>query len=388
MKPKLYLHVGLPKAGSSTIQKFLEENWEDFHRSGYLILNPKLMPYKGHGRPPGTIDYFKELRDLAFQKALIEDDKRYSYYQDLFRERFSNAAANGLDVILSAENLTWLHPLTFKLLLSSTENFDLKVIIYLRRQDLWLESAWKQWFIQSDSGGFGAWLQEKVKKRYIGLLAPFGLWAGVLDEKSIFANILDKKFLKDGSLIEDFCGILGYDSQGKTVDSQNEMIHRDMLTFLYRRNSDIYTEENVLDVHILMRQIEEKVSLEGSPRIMSEEMRRSVLAAYKEDNIVLVEKYFSGRKEDALKYFWLDGRLEGATPLSQFNWEEVSVSQTYTRNLEEVLQYLFKKEMTQRTVYKENAKTAPLSLYKRTFNKLKGAFNAIFGASKQDRAIG
>lgn len=132
----LYLHIGMPKTGSSALQSFFARNKERLYEDGiwYPELNADLKreeKQKAFGGNAGfLLQYSVDLEDMSKeQRQLFEDTCRKLQNSDK-------------DILLSDERLFWRNTVVYKNLMA--QGFDLKVIVYLRRQDLWYESNWNQ----------------------------------------------------------------------------------------------------------------------------------------------------------------------------------------------------------------------------------------------------
>ncbi len=126
-KPKLYLHVGVHRTGTSSIQRALKRNRQALATQG--VLYPELPQERRH-------------RHLF---------RRFSSWGPREKAECLKALASSLSpgvpvrvVVLSDEDFVRILWHSTKLLAFLNEHFDLQVLLYLRRQDLWLESWYNQ----------------------------------------------------------------------------------------------------------------------------------------------------------------------------------------------------------------------------------------------------
>lgn len=119
MKPKLYIHIGFPKTGSSTIQKFLNLNRKQLVKEGICYPEPLCGPLlQGHEGHMSMVE--------ADAKSRHDVIPWYSY-----REKYLDALLkdNCSVNILSAEGWVYDNP---ENLLFFQKNFDVKFICFFR----------------------------------------------------------------------------------------------------------------------------------------------------------------------------------------------------------------------------------------------------------------
>jgi len=133
-KPKLVLHVGLQKTGTSSIQLHLNRLTKKLAKHGYYY--PVLPASSGvvwnsafrHGSIAGTVgDYNTTFERLSPEQEEVFWDQLYE---------------NDLTPILSAEDFSRILDLTK--LKNRLERFETTVLLYVRRQDLFSESLYNQ----------------------------------------------------------------------------------------------------------------------------------------------------------------------------------------------------------------------------------------------------
>ncbi|MGK7936150.1 MAG: hypothetical protein AB4206_10195 [Xenococcaceae cyanobacterium] len=127
---KLFLHIGLHKTGSTTLQTFLLQNKKVLSDFGYLY--PKI------GIPPTLMGH----HNLAW---LLNNDKRadsnFGNWQQLHEEIKDS---NFNKIIISSEDFESANRRFIHDLKSNLESYEVKVIVYIRRQDRQIESQYTQ----------------------------------------------------------------------------------------------------------------------------------------------------------------------------------------------------------------------------------------------------
>ncbi len=146
----VYLHIGLPKTGTSSLQNFLssEKNQEILAKHGICF------PVKDYGYMRISIyrnGHFLVVsdKDLAMQvrKQLGEQSAQKIYNNGL--DQLSELAEQYDRILLSDESI-WkrghAHPGFWCRLKEDLQkrNLAVRIIVYLRRQDLWMESYYAQ----------------------------------------------------------------------------------------------------------------------------------------------------------------------------------------------------------------------------------------------------
>lgn len=123
----LYLHIGSPKAASSTIQQYLHRNAAALRDLGYTLAAKDLRP----GSQPGeAIWFFSELDSLPRDEAA-----------GILAARVADIGE--ANIVVSAEYLA--RPSMAALFESLSNKIRMRVLYVIRRQDDWIYSAWKQW---------------------------------------------------------------------------------------------------------------------------------------------------------------------------------------------------------------------------------------------------
>lgn len=209
----MYLHIGTPKTATTAIQSFCNDNQEVLQSKGYAY---PMFPYKyagvahvrnGHFMIDGV--YGNDHKEREAQAEIVFEEGFNKLYE-LF-EKYDN-------IILSDEGM-WNHSFLKKGLFWERMKremdkgiFQLKIVVYLRRQDDYLFSWWNQ---QVKAGGVAVatcdWneLVEKkpaIKLDYYGMLKQIEEQVG---EGNIIVRVFDKNNLYGGSIFADFLNAVG-----------------------------------------------------------------------------------------------------------------------------------------------------------------------------------
>jgi hypothetical protein len=215
---RLYVHIGLPKTGTTAIQYFLHENRASLKRAGYLYPGKETAHHCLGWRMAGMKGW------LASEEAAIEDSRK------IFREINESNSAN---VIVSSETMSEglidhagrLRAILGEELLSA---WEIKIIVYIRRQDHWLES----WYMEvvgskdppANSDTFPEFLlhyREYVQIDYETFLRP---WSELFGRENIIVRIYEKEQQPQG-IIQDFLSVIGVSPDGNFRSTASEFIN-------------------------------------------------------------------------------------------------------------------------------------------------------------------
>lgn len=151
MKKTLYIHIGYHKTGTTSIQIFFWDNRSFFNKQG--LLYPEIgLSGATHAQfalclPGNRNEIIKKISTVNVTKA----ENPYAFYQgklslNLYKELGEEInKTKCTKILLSSECfLEWIEPKIIKEHLSKYCECDVKIIVYLRRQDLWIQSVFNQ----------------------------------------------------------------------------------------------------------------------------------------------------------------------------------------------------------------------------------------------------
>ncbi|SMC44000.1 hypothetical protein [Primorskyibacter flagellatus] len=222
MKPKLLIHTGLPKTGTTTIQLHCSLNRQVLAQNGWL--------YPETGRQWNAHHTFGNFfRTDDKQLAWIRQADAAKVHRVLAREREKSGAEN---IVISSESLFHINDL--KRLTQYFSDYDINMLVYLRRQDEWLESVYRQQLrggaVFNDRHSYLR--QIKASLNYDHVLRD---WENAIGIDRICVRSFEPKFFET-SLVEQFMDVLGLTltSDYRQAPRRNDKLNRAAMDFLMK----------------------------------------------------------------------------------------------------------------------------------------------------------
>jgi len=203
MKIKLFLHIGYPKTGTTSLQSFLYNFRDDIFKK-FSIYYPKTGIVSendpGHHLLTGTHPYCTKI-DIT------------KMWTDLFQEA---QIVGAYRILISSEFFSIIKDLE-KFKSNFNDNFSVNtIIVYIRRQDLHAESNYSQIIKHGYPLGkffltFRQYIQDKLNylTSYLNYLNQLHIWQKAFPESFLIPRIYDKRILLNGDVISDFLSLIG-----------------------------------------------------------------------------------------------------------------------------------------------------------------------------------
>lgn len=193
-----------------------------------------------------------------------------------------------MNVLLSSEDFSAIQdPSKIKKDLDSLGVFNVKIIVYLRRQDEWLESAYNQ---KTKTGSLETLCSDYDKKRDWSLLLK--RWEESFGQQNLIVKVYDRAQMPQG-IIADFLDIFSLTPEKFTIPADsNKSIDSDLL--------QIKRLANEIEVQVPLNKIDHinDILLQNYPQkkfLFSFDERLKILKNYQKSNESVAQKYF-GRK--------------------------------------------------------------------------------------------
>ena len=274
------LHIGAGKTGSSAIQGFIRDNHHWLRRHGIAIPNGKFRFAQNIGGHQvfGCQEFFNADGVGFFHRLNHMMEKRAAQ-----------------TVLLSAENMS--NSGNEKYFRKFCATYKTKVILYIRRQDEYLASAWQQWYGKTNSNLDG-WLQDAIFK-----LAHWdktiAAWENVAGRGNVVPRVFERKRLPEGNVVYDFLNALELDWNTHKTELKLDMgdvnrSYHNILTSMFAGRSDLF--EGVHDdkfYRFITSVCGEKYLGSSSLSLISRDWRERIISHYDSGNNLVREQFFA-----------------------------------------------------------------------------------------------
>ncbi len=213
MTKTVFLHAGRAKTGTSAIQQFLELNEERLLERGYQYVrtgrhfsthHPLVWCLHEKACKDGAGRYWKHARNYAVLSGSAEE-----YWQELRREI---AVSDHPNFIISSEEFGVVLDLepVFRQLAELTRDLRLRVVVYLRRQDEFLQAVYAEAVkgYPSYSGDFWQFVSPILKVGGADHRKFLGIVEECLGPGSVIPRIYEKQQFR-GNIFTDFLASIG-----------------------------------------------------------------------------------------------------------------------------------------------------------------------------------
>lgn len=282
MAKTLVLHIGANKTGSSAIQEFLRLNADALAARGLVVAPSELTqgsPVSGQQLP-----LLEALRENMAEGRRIVAERIASLMKGL--------PENG-QLIVSAENLSNLNG-THELFADAVKRHEVRVVLYIRRQDALLLSSWQQWESKV-TDDFWAWAVSAAGRRgdWRLTLEP---WEALAGRERICVRIYDRRRLRGGSVIADFAGVLGVDdrfSEFRMPESASNPSYCEAVLDLVKGNRLIFRDIHDNTVYDLIGEMTgERYHRDPRESPITHRQRMALLQKYASVNAWVKNRYF------------------------------------------------------------------------------------------------
>ncbi len=289
----IYIHIGFMKTGTSAIQSFINANKEFLENEGFYFpkVNLEAMNYLG-------FSLLDEIPPRIHQKKTI---KREELYKNLKTE-INNSKFN--KIILTTEAYSLMSTNLFlgdkapemlsKLL--NEDNFRLKIIAFIRRQDEYLESQYNQHVKTHDfwklyTKDITSFYEEK--KDLLNFNTIINSWAKYFGEKNILLNVYDKK----NDIIADFLDLLNIATKPNKESKKiliNKKLNFKALEFMRLANNFEIKKDTAAENYKLLELIENALGNDNEYyQLLNTEQAKGIMEEHLTENKILANKYLN-----------------------------------------------------------------------------------------------
>ncbi len=185
-RKRLILHIGMHKTGSSSVQRYFSRNRIVLRRMG--VCYPRSFGPDGAPQPKHNAIFMTISHEADFG---IPHPILGSSTAAIDAACSEIEAAPGDLGVISAEGLSGERPVFAEKMASLAERFDVTVVIFVRRQDHWVESFYKQMVISRDvreSRRFHEFAQAETTRSHMNYNSIVSWWVSAFGEDRVLVE--------------------------------------------------------------------------------------------------------------------------------------------------------------------------------------------------------
>ena len=367
----LYLHIGTPKTATSSIQKFLTDNSENLEKKGYCFPPSQYTYPKVNPRRNGHF-LIAKVREENGKKDVEKEQWYWDEGMKQVRKKFEKFD----QVILSDESIWYCLSYRKKSVLrdlqkeAQKDHFQIKVIVYLRRQDDFLLSRWNQFIKQNMSYVAKLTCDEyfnegyKKEEKLFEYDRKLDEIAEVIGKENLIVRRFEPKVWHNGSIIYDFMHEIGLDAEDgfrpldETVNLRLGKNETEMKR-LINLNPD-FDAKQIAYMGNFLREISKNEKEKEPASMLSKEEVQQFLKKYADGNKRVAEEYigdgapaFSETVEDLPKW----SPRNDAMPQDAFRFFTAVIADIYRENEEQKTEIReLKKEVESLKMFRDKIK--------------------------------
>lgn len=288
VKKQILLHIGTGKTGTGSIQNFLFDNRD-------VLLKQYRLLYPVSGLK--SVEHFGERIHAHYGVVRWALDRNKIKLEELARE-IEGASADR--AVISCED--FYHRLTAQdigFLAECLGGHDSHVVCYVRRQDQYMESAWKQQIKVGDlHTPFPIFLKRHVNPDYLQEVHAnyermLNAWSEVFGPENIILRVFDRTQWRNRDLIEDFLDACRFDpGSGARTLRRREMTNVALPSELARLLCRINATKSVArgDQQRLVAYLR-SLREYNNPPLLTLEDRQAILRNYRECNEAMFRRW-------------------------------------------------------------------------------------------------
>jgi len=324
MKKVIYLHIGLEKTGTKSIQKFCYKNGKYLMENGVYYPHGKKEPYMFFTTHWPLVSAVSERKKFLPAKKVFEPE---FVYGKLIEDIEKNDCKK---VLLSAEPFS-SHAVEKKRIQKIKDqlvNYDVKVILYLRRQDTLFISS-KSTNVKGGRhfpGNYFDFNEAIERDDLYNFKSIVDNWSYVFGKENMIINIFDRKELKDGNVICDIMDIVGVPVLKEMLDTddKNTSLSIECLYFLNQINMhEILDNKQRTKINKVLEKYDKGNTIKS---LIPGSQKKAIMHHYQEQNRYVANEYFER------DYLFEENKISSIQDEKQYSMNE--------NDIKSILEYL------------------------------------------------
>ena len=233
----LYLHIGTHKTGTTSIQQTIRKNKEKLKEFDYCWVEESYWLFKRFNPQEieAVVNFLEQLKTLPENNLIFSS------------EGYSGGLANDINIVNQKAEI----------LRKILQGFNVKVILYLRRQDQFIESMYIQSIQEGNSYTFDEYLNDVINYQNLDwqfLVDIFGEKFGI---ENLFVRPYDKVLFKNNNIIYDFFSVLGLEDkiEFNGMTQWNKSYSHHTLRIARYMNSVLDTQEDKIKLRSILQHL-------------------------------------------------------------------------------------------------------------------------------------
>lgn len=333
----LYLHIGTPKTGTSALQYFCAGNRKILEEKG--IYFPDLgfrFPDIGKHRNAHFLSY----KEYINKKEKLRDHEAEKKIREEGIQKLEEAFQTHDTILISDEHIWNEAEMTTEILPALYQHFmeqgvQIKIIVYLRRQDQVIQSFWAQKIKESSTITFESYMEtEKYRRFRLDYATRIQEFEDIVGKDHLIVRCYEKQQYQgeQKTIMSDFLDILGlelteeYKNSEKVYNVSLEGIYLEVKRlfnslpqFKKQKNYmvDLLKEQQAIDY--------QNNALERKKMYFTPEAEKEFMQKFEEENLTVAKKYLN--RENGKLFFenYLDEIQEGNTGMDYSSKELMQI---------------------------------------------------------------
>lgn len=302
----IFIHAGTPKTGTSAIQFFCNKNRKLLKEKGVCYPN---LGFEFPGIGVNRNGHFMNRREKDENGQRLHDKEEEIVKKGM--DKLSGLLEKFPNVVLSDEQFWNNKEMTSEKWAKYRDRFaemgaELKLIVYVRRQDLLIQSYWAQQVKETMTASFKHYIDTgKYKYFNVDYYKRLEEMAQGVGRENIIVRVYEKQQYYGGNIISDFLHILGlemteeYAQADHVVNASLEGACLEVKRLL--NNSPIYKSKKNFLVPLLTQVQQEQFGNTGydKGKYFSKEDQLAFMDQFAEGNAAVAKEYL-GREDGVL----------------------------------------------------------------------------------------
>lgn len=315
----MYVHIGIGKAGSTTLQSFLRLNRIALEKRGYCF--PDIEGVNSNGNAtPAALSLTDDTPQWVY-RLRPENQNSSSMFEQFWTELIASKSESNGTIIASSEEFEMVSPDVF-FERSSFDNEPKKIILFLRRQDRVIESLYVQlvrfgYVTESLTSFVENILNQKNPASQTYAYHDFiSRWCKVFGKNNVTPIIYHRKH--DDFIFHAFMDSLGIKINedfrfpvSENVTNTNSLALLYLRFFNWARIETLLEPRNVVKHRELVGSVSSRLRLGEKRYLLPMSLRVKILEAYREQNRDVAREFFPAGNPDLFD-------MENLTNLSEY----------------------------------------------------------------------